>query len=156
MLFALIPLEANAADRAARPDMPDQNATIRENVEKADLIVVGRITAVGPPPPAWSGMFAAWQRVDYRIMRWLKKPDKEEVRDTIPVFHLVVAGAPTADPASPRLNPRIFRPGAELILFLREVNDRYEVFDEHLGAMPNEAKWLRPVETALTAAPARP
>jgi hypothetical protein len=130
--------------------MSDPDATIRDNARAADAIVVGRVVALGPPPPAWSGVFAAWQRVDYQIVRWLKPPAKEVPSPLIAVFHLVVSGAPTADPAVPRLRASIFYPGAELILFVREADSRWEVFDEHRGVLPNDTRWLHQVETAIS------
>lgn len=131
--------------------MPDATATIQQNARAAEAVVIGKVLSVGPPPPAWSGMFAAWQQVDYRVLDWLRKPDKTELPQQISAYHLVVAGAPTADPAAPRLRASIFHPGAELILFLREVESRYEVFDEHLGVLPNGPKTLQQVEAALHA-----
>lgn len=136
--------------------MPAPDATIRDSVRAADLIVIGSVTAIGPPPPAWSGMFAAWQRVDYRVVRWLKRAADAAPAQAISVFHPVVSGAPTADPTAPRLRQSVFYPGAELILFLRRADGRLEVFDEHRGALPNEPGWLHQVTAAIGEAAAPP
>jgi hypothetical protein len=135
--------------------MPDATITILENARAADAIAIGKVVAVGPPPPAWSGMFAAWQRVDYRVLDWLKRSEQDDPPRSISAWHLVVAGAPTADATEPRLRASIFHPGAEVILFLRAADSRYEVFDERLGVLPNDPRTLQQVEAAL-GAPVRP
>jgi hypothetical protein len=136
--------------------MPDINTSIRENARIADAIVIGRVITVGPPPPAWSGMFAAWQRVDYQPLIWLKKPEQVDLPQSITAYHLVVSGAPTADPTAPRLRNSIFYRGAELVLFVRVVDSRYEVFDEHLGALPNDPKTVQQIEATLREPAVRP
>lgn len=132
--------------------MSDSHDAIFNNTREADLIVVARVVSVGPPPPAWSGIFAAWQRVDYQIVRWLKKRKEDQTAQSIAVWHPVVFGSPIADPTAPRLRESVFRPGAELIIFVRVVDARYEVFDERLGVLPNRAPWLDEIEAAIAQA----
>jgi hypothetical protein len=118
-------------------------------------VLIGRVTSVGPPPGGWSGAYAAWQRVDYQVLRWLKRPKSEAPPpEAVQVFHLVVARTRTADPTDPKLRETVFHPGAELILFIREKDSRYEVFDENYGVLPNEPKWREKVEHALAGAEA--
>jgi hypothetical protein len=156
MLSVLILPKAAVPAPRNDPVMPHSAATIQQNARAADSVVIGKVLSIGPPPPAWSGMFAAWQQVDYRVLDWLKKPETRDLPQRISAYHLVVSGAPTADPAAPRLRASIFHPGAELILFLREAGSRYEVFDEYLGVLPNEPTMLQRVEAVLRAAAQEP
>ena len=136
--------------------MQDVDAKIRQNAQSAAFVLIGKVTTVGPPPGGWSGTFAAWQRVDYQVLRWLKRPKSETPPpESVQVYHLVVARTPTVDAATPKLKEAIFHPGAELILFIREKDSRYEVFDEHYGVLPNEPKWREKVEQALERATAK-
>lgn len=150
MLSVLIPLSGIVLDPQNGARMQDADAKIRRNTHAADMILVGKVKSVGPPPGAWSGAFAAWQSVDYQVIRLLKKSEKGLPLQAIVVFHMVVSGSKTANTAAPRLRESLFRPGAELILFVREKNSRYEVFDENLGVLPNDPRALEKVEHALT------
>jgi hypothetical protein len=127
---------------------------VSSNARKADLIMVGRVKSVGAPPGGWSGAYAAWQGVEYTIVRYLKKPQKEITATSVTVFHPVVGKSRTADEAQPRLRESIFRPGAELILLIRQKDSRLETFDENFGVLPNDPRAVEMITRALDSNPA--
>ncbi len=143
LALLLWPLGAGAHPKpSAKPDAaapaPKKEATmlpaaIARNLERATLVFVGEITAVQKSPGAWSGVAAALQRVDYRITRPLKGGAPGP---TITVGHLLVHGAPTADPKEPRLRESIFRPGARLVVFASKQSPGWVALDEVHAAKP--------------------
>jgi hypothetical protein len=122
---------------------------ITGDARKADAVAIAKVKSVGAPPPAWSGVYAAHQQVEYRLVRWLKKPAQETAGDSLVVFHPVVAKSLTADEHHPKLRESVFRPGAEVILFLRMKGQRMETFDENHGVVANEPKTEEAVILAL-------
>ena len=113
---------------------------IERMCQQSEAVVVAAVKSVGTPPPAWSGVFAAHQPVQYQVVRWLKEPAPKIQQGTLTVFHPVVAKSLTADPNEPKLLETLFHPGAELILFLRFKDARFESFDENYGAVPSDAR----------------
>jgi hypothetical protein len=129
---------------------------ILKNASKADAVAIAKVRSVGTPPPAWSGAFAAYQEVQYQVVRWLHKPAHEPQGDLIVVFHPIVAKSLTADAHDPKLRESLFRIGSELILFLREKDSRLETIDEHYGAVPADPKTVEAVVHAVEQRPPRP
>jgi hypothetical protein len=129
------------------------NDLILRNARKADAVAIAKVRSVGAPPPAWSGVFAAYQQVQYQVVRWLHKPAHEPQGDSIVVFHPIVAKSLTADARDPKLRESLIRIGSELILFLREKDSRLETFDENYGAVPPDPKIVEVVVHALEQRP---
>jgi hypothetical protein len=112
-------------------------AAVAANTIEANLIAVGTVQALGPPPGMWSGLVAAYQEVTYRPVTYLKVVPPWLPRwDRLEVLHPVVALSRTADPEHPRLRADLFHPGAELVLFLRDENGRWAAMEENYGAVP--------------------
>jgi hypothetical protein len=129
---------------------------ILNNASKADAVAIANVRSLGAPPPAWSGVFASYQQVQYQVVRWLRKPAQESTSDSLVVFHPVVAKSLTADAHNPKLNNSLFRIGSELILFLREKDSRLETIDENYGAVRADAKTVEAVVHALGQRPPQP
>lgn len=88
-----------------------------EAIDTANIIMVGEIVEVGPPPAFWSGLFAAYQDVRYKVIDVFKGtlPTKEVL-----VAHPVVHNSVTADKSHPGLSPALFSVGNRLIILLGE------------------------------------
>jgi len=143
--LASLPLSSGAPQKEHKMDFQ----LIERLTQQADAIAVGTVKSLGSPPPAWSGVFAAYQPVHYHVVKWLRKPAPGNERDGITVFHPVVAKSRTADPDHPKLLESLFHPGAELILLLRVKDSRFETFDENYGVIQNDAKTQEAVVHAL-------
>jgi hypothetical protein len=116
--------------------------SIIENTGKADLVIVAKVQSVGAGPGVWSGLLAAYQEVRYQTISYLKRRPQEKEVSSIVVFHPVVAKSLTAEPQTPKLKESLFKPGAELILFLKQRNSRLETFDENYGVVPNDQETI--------------
>ncbi|HSE41654.1 MAG TPA: hypothetical protein VLH08_12905 [Acidobacteriota bacterium] len=116
--------------------------------QESDLIFVGTVIEVGPPPKDWSGYMSSYQTVRYKIEQILKgQYDAPEIS----IEHIVVHGSKTAEPGeTPKLSTAIFYPGASLIVSAgRPDVNRWTSGNEVIGAVPNSADWLRRVEALL-------
>jgi hypothetical protein len=98
---------------ASIPNCSDE--ATRHLAERSTLIVVAKVTEVGPSSGIWSGQFAVRQRVDYEILEVLKGSVR---MSKIRVSHPIVAGSSSADPKQARLSPVLFAKGTTFLLFL--------------------------------------
>jgi hypothetical protein len=99
-----------------------------------ELIFVGTVESVGPPPPHWSGMLPAYQEVHYRVDQAIKG----ETGPQMVAIHPVVRDSPTAEPGNvPRLSCQLFHCGATLLVMgVAHSGGLCCVASEHFGAMP--------------------
>jgi hypothetical protein len=105
----------------------------------AQVVFEGSVTAVGPTPAVWSGAFAAYQAVTYRITRIVADPDHRiSIGAEVTVQHLIVAGSETAD-TQPRLRPALVQSGATVIVLARWSDGHWEGVDEHHGIVVADA-----------------
>jgi hypothetical protein len=105
----------------------------------ASLVFEGEVVAAGPTPGGWSGRFAAYQAVTYRVTRIAADRDRRlSVGAELTVHHLLVAGSATAD-TRPQLRPALTRAGAAVIVLARWTGDRWTGVDEHHGLVIADA-----------------
>src|SRR5690348_4602658 len=86
--------------------------------QQADAVAVAVVEDVGDPPGGWSGTYAAYQQVRYRVKQFTPRRPVGAAPKEITVRHPVVARSRTADRHQPRLDPILFQKGNELVLFL--------------------------------------
>ena len=136
---------ALASLRFMPPNCDEQR--MQRLARSATLIVVAEILDVKPAVGAWSGYVATVQQVRYKVKEVLKG---ELTLDEIDVSHYVVKNSRTADTQRPRLSPKLFVKGNQLVLFLmpgqqkispsgpnvKGVGQTYLVPDENCGALP--------------------
>lgn len=105
---------------------------------ESELIFVGAVERLGPPPPHWSGYYASHQQVWYRVDETIKGAVAE--RELV-VSHLVVKNSPTADPdGAVGLSRRLFADGARLLVMARAATEgQCSSPSERFGAMPLSA-----------------
>lgn len=115
--------------------------------ERRDLIIVGIVEAVGPPPAAWGGQLGAYQEVIYRVERAIagQAPDR-----LVAIRHAVVRDSPLAEPGdAPGLSAGLFARGSRLVVMaVRDALGPWYAPSEHFGAMP----YSRLLEEHLSAA----
>ncbi|HSS00286.1 MAG TPA: hypothetical protein VLM79_24680 [Kofleriaceae bacterium] len=105
----------------------------------APAVFEGDIVAVGAAPAAWSGRYAVYQAITYRVTRVVTDPDHRlAVGTQVTVQHLLVAGSETAD-TRPRLRPALAHTGAAVIVLARWAGDRWTAVDEHHGLVVADA-----------------
>ena len=117
---------------------------------RSEVIFVGTVQGVSPPPRYWSGPLASYQEVRYRV--------DETITGDIPgpelvVVHAVVSHSPTAEPGDiPSLSTRLFGQGARLLV-MGIVDSRGRCFaaSEHFGAMPYSRLLVEQVRAAAAA-----
>ncbi len=83
-------------------------------VDRADLILVGQIMRVGPPPRRFSGSQWVSQRVEYKVVEMLAGTPR---LDRAKVDHPIVFNSPDATKGG-RLVPLKYHRGKRLIIFL--------------------------------------
>jgi hypothetical protein len=118
---------------------------IIQNLNKAEIVVVAEVLEIGKEPGFWSGYFATFQTVHYRIVEVIKGSLEE---NEISIRHPVVKNSRTADKSKPKLSSIIFAKGNRLILFIEKQNgkesdrrsncnsnDGYQTFDENFGVL---------------------
>jgi hypothetical protein len=81
-----------------------------------DLILVAEVKQVGPTPGFWSGLFAASQRIRFKVVKVLKGNLKA---DEVEVEYYLVKNDELVDNERPRLSPEIFKAGNQVVLFLK-------------------------------------
>lgn len=81
----------------------------------AQIIVVAEVKEVKPAMNIWSGGFLVIQRVRYKVKEVLKGTLSNS---EINVGHYIIRTSLTVDTKKPRLSPRLFRRGNQLVLFL--------------------------------------
>ena len=111
-------------------------AHIRTLAQRADVIFVGTVTAVGQRPSATSGRVGYEQVVTYDVESVLKGFFGDS---TIVVEHLVVANSRHASGGG--LDPAIFSPGKRLIVLVRRVEYfLFEDVNENWGTIPHSSR----------------
>ena len=113
-------------------DLLNKNSfRIKANAKVADLIFVGTITTLGPPPRREP--LKAIQTVTYALDHTVKGSPSGSL---VNVAHRVVSGSRHADPTAGQLSETMFAPGRTLIVFVKKGNSAFEDFDENLGTIP--------------------
>lgn len=87
--------------------------TLAANV---DLVLVGEVKHVGPTPGFWSGYLVATQRVRFKVVKTLKG---NLTAAEVEVEYYLVKNDDLVDNGLPRLSPKIFEKGNQLVLFLK-------------------------------------
>lgn len=82
----------------------------------ADIIVVAEVKEVKVAPGFWSGHMSAIQNVRYRVVKVLKG---KIAFDKLELEYYVAKNSPLVDANMPRLSPKIFKTGNQLVLFLK-------------------------------------
>jgi hypothetical protein len=112
---------------------PSSDPAFARAAAVAPTVFEGSVVAVGPTPAVWSGRYAAYQAVTYRVTRIVADPDHQlSVDAQVTVQHLLVAGSETAD-ARPQLRPALAHAGAPVIVLARWSGDHWTGVDEHHG-----------------------
>lgn len=143
LLIILVALCASCTaivPRAARFDDPfidARHTLVRMIGQEAELVFVGTVISVGPPPPAWSGKMRARQAVAFGVERVLKGLVPGP---TVTVYEPVVANSRlAASTVEPGLSPTLFRSGNRLIVFARKgiPPETFDGTDENVGVIPS-------------------
>jgi hypothetical protein len=110
---------------------------IEASIKKADLIFVGKVSSIGPPPRLRSGGFMATQATQYEVEEVLKGTMSTR-RHEIEIQHIVISGSSTGDPSpeANRLSSRIFASGNRLIIFATKKPSMWLGFDENYQVIP--------------------
>lgn len=110
----------------------------------SERIFVGSVEQLGPAPAHWSGYFASYQEVRYRVDETVKGvfPDRQLV-----VTHLVVKNSPTAEPGDiPGLSCKLFSSGASLLVMgVKDSLGGWSSPSERFGAMPYSTELMERV-----------
>ena len=103
--------------------------------EAREVIFVGTVQSVGPPPARWSGPLATYQEVRYRVDETISG---EPLGPLLSVIHPVVRDSATAAPGEvPGLSSSLFHCGATLLIMGVELSGtRCCAASEHFGALP--------------------
>lgn len=121
------------------PAVQSRQALVAQVAREAQVVLIGTVVAVGPPPGIWSGRMAVRQSVVLQVSSVLKGyAPGPNVTVNIPV----VAKSRLADSTQPALSPAIFKIGAILIVLanLDETRQMLDGLDENIsaiGASPN-------------------
>lgn len=114
---------------------------MNQNFQRSDLVFIGRPIELLPSTGIWAGVFPSYQAVRYQVVRVLKGGLQKGAEVT--VGHLLVHGAPTVDPAIPRLSASLFAPGRVLLVFARQQGDKIDCLNEKDGVVEATEDLLR-------------
>jgi hypothetical protein len=131
----------NGAPGVSAPSAPDAPAdpAFARAAAAAPTVFEGEIVTVGAAPAGWSGRYAVYQAITYRVTRVVTDPDRRlAVGAQVTVQHLLVAGSETAD-TRPGLRPALAHAGAAVIVLARWTGDRWTAVDEHHGLVVADA-----------------
>ena len=135
-LSVLVALSALAQVSFQDPFLNNGQKRLTSNLRQADLIFVGTVIHVGPPPRFKSGGFMALQEVRYKVDEVLNGvlPAKTSELD---VQHVVVGGSRTADPSpeANRLSPSVFAVGSRLVVIAKRESSMWLGSDEDYGVI---------------------
>jgi hypothetical protein len=106
---------------------------IKNNALSAQMIINAEISSIDASSGVWSGCGVSRQQVNYKVIGVLKGSYSQS---NISVNHLLVNNSRHADNDLVCLSPTIFSPGNKLIIFIRQVDNEYEDFDEDYGTIP--------------------
>jgi hypothetical protein len=109
-------------------------------VKAHDAVARCEVLEVGKSPGFWSGAYPAPQIVRYRVLEVYAGRLDALPSQGVDVTHVVV-GKGRIEDTEPRLNPKMVRPGRQMILFLRRdpqgFGKGWFVFgDDPFGAVP--------------------
>lgn len=128
-----------ACNGAPHMSTPSADPAFARAAAAAPTVFEGEIVAVGASPVGWSGRYAVYQSVTYRVTRITADPDHRlTVGARVTVQHLLVAGSETAD-IRPRLRPALAHTGASVIVLASWTGDRWTAVDEHHGLVVADA-----------------
>ncbi len=147
-LFVLIDLKCPESS-TVETDAPERDRNIlNECFLRADMVFLATVVSVGTPPPAWSGIFPAYQEVRYAPRACLQgaasgRPSRvcRVSSRRCPIAHGRRNRAQAA--AVPRA------PGAQVVLFLRLVGARLEGLDENSGIVAADPPTLALLDSDL-------
>ena len=143
VLVALFPLtQVSFQD----PFLNEGQKRLTSNLKLADLVFVGTVVHVGPPPKFKSGGFMALQEVRYKVDEVLKGQEPElspccgvlfAKTSGLGVQHVVVGGSRTADPSpeANRLSPSLFAVGSRLVVIAKRESSMWLGSDEDYGVI---------------------
>lgn len=137
LVFCLSDCLAAQAPQFDAANLNEQRVRIEEGVLKADLVFIGRIVRVGPPPQFESGRGIASQQVVYKLLKILKG---QLAGEEIEVWHLVNPGAVFSSQLAP---------GKELIAFVQKKGDKFWAAGSEAGAIPMSVQNVNTVMTML-------
>ena len=134
----------NGAPGVSAPSAPDAldapaDPAFARAAAAAPTVFEGEIVTVGAAPAGWSGRYAVYQAITYRVTRVVTDSDHRlAVGAQVTVQHLLVAGSETAD-TRPRLRPALAHAGASVIVLASWTGDRWTAVDEHHGLVVADA-----------------
>ena len=148
VLVALFPLtQVSFQD----PFLNEGQKRLTSNLKLADLVLVGTVVHLGPPPKFKSGGFMALQEVRYKVDEVLNGvlPAKTSELD---VQHVVVGGSRTADPSpeANRLSPSLFAVGSRLLVIAKRESSMWLGSDEDYGVIAPTDSNLRVIKQFLS------
>ena len=89
---------------------------LKYRVGNSDLILLGKVLKIGPPPLRWSGYILASQKVKYKILEVLKG---KYLKKQLEVGHDINMASKDVDLEKASLLENTFKEGNILILFLK-------------------------------------
>lgn len=113
-------------------------------IDRADLIIVGKIKKVNPSMGYWSGITLNLQVVKYEVIdKIYGNYQKKELLVAHPIFY----NTTSVDPKEPQLLAKVFSTGNKIILFLekkhvevkylgRKIKADFQTWDGDCGAVP--------------------
>ncbi len=118
--------------------------TLAELISQSDLIFIGKLTKLEPPPGVWSGFYKVTQKATYEVKKVLSGTSPGS---TVEVNHLVIDQSKTAstDPKIIGLSTNLFQTRAELMVFAKSTNGAFEGID----AEDDVAKFTPALETQV-------
>ncbi len=84
-------------------------------VDKANAVFIGKLTAVGPPPVAYSGYNVSMQSLTYEVVRVLRG---DVTGPRVTVYQVIVAQSPALIDGKPMLKPEFTQVGTEYLVAL--------------------------------------
>jgi hypothetical protein len=117
--------------------------------QSRELIFVGTVESIGPPPDHWRGPLASYQEVRYRVEETIKGIAGPRLL----VIHTVVKGSPTAEPGDvPGLSSSLFFGGARLLVMgVEHAGGWCYAPSEYFGAMPYSRLLVEKIRAASAA-----
>jgi len=109
----------------------------------ADLVIEVEVEEVKDAPGFWSGHIAAIQNIRFKVIKALKG---KTANSEIELEYYVVNGSPLADVNEPRLSPKIFKTGNQLVLFLKansKDSGSYFTVEKNLGTLTADSEILK-------------
>jgi hypothetical protein len=115
----------------AHPPAPAAQSFLDE-ARAADVLFVGRLTAIGPSPGFWSGRAVALQRLTYEVEEGLHAAPQGQVE----VVFVIVGGAPYVTGQAAEVRPELRRLGERYLIAESAAPDLGLVADDVVVATP--------------------